>query len=95
MKKKLFLSLGLLFTILAFTGCNEDTNQSKICIYANEEEASKCKAGELSFFAPNSWGRERLPLVAIATYCDTNHQIIMNNSGVICRFINKREGIDK
>lgn len=53
MKKKLFLSLGLLFTILAFTGCNEDTNQSKICIYANEEEASKCKAGELSFFCTN------------------------------------------
>ncbi|RXJ95775.1 hypothetical protein CRU94_03945 [Arcobacter sp. AHV-9/2010] len=95
MQKKLFLSLGLLFTILAFTGCNENTNQSKICIYANEEEVSKCKVGELSFFAPNSWGSERLPLIAVATYCDTNHQIIMNNSGVICRFINKREGIDK
>lgn len=77
---------------LFFTGCNvsSNANQSKICIWQTDEEAKKCKNGELSYFSPDRWGNEKLPLNVIASYCDTNHQVIMNNSGVICTFTNER-----
>lgn len=87
--------ITLISTVLAatlFIGCNnvQSINQSKICIFSTDEEAKSCKNGEISFFAPERWGNERLPLNVIAAYCNTNHQIIMNNSGVICTFTNER-----
>ena len=89
--KKITLASAILATTL-FTGCNlnSNTEQSKICLFSTDEEAKKCKNGELSYFSPDRWGNEKLPLNVIATYCDTNHQVIMNNSGVICTFTNER-----
>jgi len=80
------------FAVLTLTGCNQKAqiDQSKMCIYRNSQEAKKCKAGELSWFKPNRWGSEQLPLGAAGTYCNFNHEIIYNNSGVICVFTDKR-----
>lgn len=88
--KKLILGSSLVLATLLFSGCS-DTNQSGICVYSNDEEAEKCENGRLAFFKPNRWGNEQLPLVVVATYCDTNHQIIMNDSGVVCTFANRSE----
>ena len=45
---------------LFFTGCNvsSNANQSKICIWQTDEEAKKCKNGELSYFQQTRWGKK-------------------------------------
>ena len=70
-----------LAVLTAFAGCKEQAaqkppvDQSRICVYSNDEEAQKCVNGELSFFNPTRWGNEQLPLFVVAQYCDTNYNI--------------------
>ena len=80
------------FTVLALVGCNQKAqiDQSKMCIYSTDEEAKQCKAGEMSWFKPSSWGNEQLPLNVAGVYCDFNYEVMYNNSGVICVFTDKR-----
>lgn len=96
MKKLAIFSL----TALVLAGCNlqaqmgqSKIDQSKLCIYSTDEVAAKCKPGELSWFAPSSWGNEQSPLIVAAAYCDFNYQVMYNNSGVICVFTDKRLSI--
>ena len=89
-----------LAVLTALAGCKEQAaqklpvDQSRICVYSNDEEARKCVNGELSFFNPTRWGNEQLPLFAVAQYCDTNYNITYNNAynnaGVVCVFTDKR-----
>jgi hypothetical protein len=81
------------FMIAVLTGCSAQpshTEQSKLCVFSGVTQAAKCKNGELAMFTPNSWGNDQLPLVAVAEFCNTNHQVIYNKSGVVCEFTNKR-----
>lgn len=96
------LSLTLLMLILS--GCyqtdtkksttpqvqNIKIDQSNICIFSSDEEAKMCKTGQLAWFRPSQWGNEQLPLNVAGLYCDFNHQVMNNNSGVICVFTNER-----
>jgi hypothetical protein len=66
------------------------TNQAKLCIFANADEATACHEGELAYFSPESWGNAQLPLGVIATYCNTNRPVQFNQGGVICTFTRKR-----
>lgn len=59
-------------------------------MYSNNDEAKKCKAGELAMFSPQVWGSEQLPLNVAAVYCDFNHEVMYTNAGVICVFTDKR-----
>lgn len=69
---------------------SREVAQDSICVYADDDGARKCKEGQLAWFQPRSWGNEQLPLLVVATYCDTNHQVVMNNAGVVCAFTSKR-----
>ena len=82
----------ILLAILGLTGCNQDTqiDQSKICVVNTDAEAKQCKDGEMILFKPGRWGNEQLPLNIAAAYCDFNHEVMFNNSGVICVFTDKR-----
>ncbi len=78
---------------LLLTGCfqeKQQIDQSNICIYSTDEEAAECKAGELSWFSPKTWGNEQLPLSVAAAYCDFNYEVMYNDSGVICVFTDQR-----
>ena len=88
MKRILLIAIS----VFVLTGCNQKNNidQSKICIYSTDKEAKQCKAGELSWFKPSRWGSEQLPLSVAGAYCDFNHEVMYNNSGVICVFTDKR-----
>jgi hypothetical protein len=90
MKTSLYVS-SFFLSLVIFTGCSQkaEVDQSKLCIYSNDEQAKQCKEGELAMFSPQSWGNEQLPLNVAAAYCDFNHEIMYNNSGVICVFTNK------
>ena len=85
-----------LAVLTTLAGCKEQAaqkppvDQSRICIYSNDEEARKCVNGELSFFNLTRWGNEQLPLFVVAQYCDTNYNITYNNAGVVCVFTDKR-----
>lgn len=83
--------LSLLF-IVTLSGCDVSTsiNQKDLCIYSSDQDAKECKAGQLSYFRPQSWGSEQLPLQVAAIYCDFNHQIMQTNAGVVCIFTDKR-----
>ncbi len=89
-------SIGFLcisFSVLGLAGCSgyaSRTEQSKVCVFSNVAQAAKCKNGELAFFSPDSWGNDQLPLLVVRLFCNTNHQIVYNDSGVICQFTNKR-----
>ncbi len=65
-------------------------NTSQLCMFANIEEAGKCKSGQTAFFAPQSWGNEQFPVVVAAKYCDFNHPIVLTNGGVACVFFKGR-----
>ncbi len=65
-------------------------DQSKLCIFSNDEDAKHCKPGELAMFRPDFWGNEQLPLNVAAIYCDFNHQVMYNVAGVICVFTDER-----
>ena len=74
---------------------SQRTRQSKLCIFSNDTQAKQCKAGELAYFSPDSWGNEQLPLNVIATFCNTNQPVLFNKSGVICTFTDKRKWLLK
>ncbi len=82
----------LILAALALTGCNQKAqiDQSKMCTFSTDDEAKKCKSGELAWLKPSRWGNEQLPLSAAAAYCDFNYEVMYNNSGVICVFTDKR-----
>ncbi|RUO20165.1 hypothetical protein [Aliidiomarina haloalkalitolerans] len=97
--KKLAL---LAFFSLTLTACSQEEivvveevkdtriDQSNICIYSTDDEAKLCVAGKLSFFKPTRWGNAQLPILVAAAYCDTNYQVIYNESGVLCVFTDER-----
>lgn len=66
-------------------------DQTSVCVYSNAQEASRCRDGQLSFFQPPTFGNEQLPLLAAATYCDFNHQIVHTRGGVVCVFTSQRK----
>lgn len=68
----------------------EKIDQSYLCIFSSDEEAALCEAGKLAFFKPNRWGNAQLPIIVTAAYCDTNYQVIYNESGVLCVFTDVR-----
>lgn len=75
---------------VCLSGCGSSIDQSSVCVYSTDHEATQCKSGQLSYFKPNRWGNEQLPLNVAAAYCDFNHQVVFNNSGVLCVFTNER-----
>lgn len=64
--------------------------QQNVCIFDSDEAAKKCTPGELAWFRPSQWGNAQLPLSVAVVFCDTNHQVIYNEAGVVCVFTNKR-----
>jgi hypothetical protein len=92
--KKMYIAI--LTSVVLFSGCSafksesNIINQTKLCVFSDDNGAKQCKSGETAFFSPQSWGNEQLPLNVAALYCDTNHQIIYNNAGVVCTFTDKR-----
>ena len=87
-------NIFLIAALVAFlAGCNQGQStidQSSLCTYSTDVQASKCAEGQLSFFSPDSWGNEQLPLIVASTYCDFNHPVMYNNSGVVCVFTKQR-----
>jgi hypothetical protein len=66
-------------------------NQASVCEFSNwRDGVSACKDGQLALFLPNSWGNERLPLLAAAMNCDWNYQVVQNVGGVVCVFTSAR-----
>lgn len=90
--RRVTLSLALLAPLLlsACGGAQAGTDQSRMCVFSTDAQAKKCKSGELAFFSPDGWGNEQLPLIVIATYCDTNRPVQFNKAGVVCTFTDKR-----
>ncbi|MGR5064696.1 lipoprotein [Photobacterium sp. DNB22_13_2] len=90
MKRIVIITLA----VLALAGCNQQANvqvdQSKLCAFSTDVEAKACKAGELAWFRPSTWGNEQLPLNVAAAYCDFNYDVMYNNAGVLCVFTDKR-----
>ena len=86
------LSAVLLAPLLlsACGGAQAETDQSRMCVFSTDAQTKKCKPGELAFFSPDGWGNEQLPLIVIATYCDTNRPVQFNKAGVVCTFTDKR-----
>lgn len=82
--------------VLTLTGCLDSVggtariDQSSVCTYSNEEAARACKNGQLSFFQPERFGNEQLPLIAAASYCDFNYPVMHTNGGVVCVFTTQR-----
>lgn len=89
--------LCLFFSVFVLAGCDQSSqvDQSKMCVYSNDIEAKRCKAGEISWYNPSKWGNEQTPLGVAAAYCDFNHSIMFNNAGVLCVFTDKRLSLVK
>ena len=61
------------------------------CIVQTDTDVfDNCAPTDIMFFKPIMWGNEQFPIHVSALYCDTNHQIIFNNSGVLCTFTDAR-----
>jgi hypothetical protein len=91
--RKILMFGSIIVVGILFAGCNiveKNIDQSKMCVAGSIEDIKKCKNGELMFYDPSSWGNEKMPIAVIGFYCDTNHQVFMNNSGVVCVFTDKR-----
>jgi hypothetical protein len=82
----------MLLSLAGLTGCQPLTSsdQANICMVSDDASAMECKPGKLIFFRPDYFGNEQLPLNIAAAYCDFNHQVMHNKSGVICVFTDKR-----
>lgn len=93
---KLALTMGVLLVVFALIGYSGQfgsaIDQSSVCLFDSEETAKQCKEGQLSFFQPSTFGNEQLPLIAAASFCDFNHQVIQTNGGVVCVFTGQRMG---
>jgi hypothetical protein len=96
---KKFLSLLILLgiaTIITLSGCTKQfrkIDNSRFCVISDLDNPSNCREGQIVAFLPPSWGNDQYPLIFVALYCDFNHQIIYNNGGVVCVFVNKRQVI--
>jgi hypothetical protein len=86
----LVLALFTPLVLSACSGAQAATDQSKLCIFSNDEQAKKCTPDELAYFSPDTWGNAQLPLIVIATYCNTNRPVQFNEAGVVCTFTDKR-----
>lgn len=88
----LLLFLGIVFASGASAGLlgGDGVNPDDVCIYQTDQEAQKCKDGDLAFFRPSAWGNQQSPLNAAAVYCDWSQQIVYNEAGVVCVFTRKR-----
>ncbi|MCX7099416.1 MAG: hypothetical protein NTV43_16085 [Methylococcales bacterium] len=93
---KIALTLAVLLAVFALIGYSgkfgSTIDQSSLCLFDSEETAKQCKEGQLSFFQPSMFGNEQLPLIAAASFCDFNHQIIQTKGGVVCVFTGQRMG---
>lgn len=95
------ISLSLLCSVLilssfspafAFFGGNgKEVNQANVCKAESFEEITgNCKEGDILLFTPKTWGNEQFPIAVSGIVCNINHQVIMNNSGVVCVYTEKR-----
>jgi len=97
--------LGLTVILVACGGGKSDTpqkdtsassaqtasaNASKLCVFSNDEEADKCQSGQISLFAPHSFGNEQLPVIFAAKYCDFNFPMVSTVGSVSCVFFKGR-----
>lgn len=76
--------------IVAQAVAQKPTEASKLCPFANDDEAVKCQPGQIALFIPQSWGNEQLPIIYAAKYCDFNFPIVHTNGAVSCVFFNGR-----
>ncbi|MCP2040391.1 hypothetical protein L1281_000974 [Neisseria sp. HSC-16F19] len=74
----------------AASSAAREIDQSGICFVRTDADVRECKPERLIFIAPDRWGSERNPLQWAASFCNTNHQVIYNNSGVLCVFTDAR-----
>ncbi|MDT0617886.1 hypothetical protein RM531_05335 [Salinisphaera sp. P385] len=65
-------------------------DQSKLCLFTSDDEASQCKPGELAYFKPPAAVNNQVMLNVAAAYCDAHHQVVWNSGGVICVFTRER-----
>lgn len=72
------------------SACSAGVSQSKICVAAPDQVAETCKAGEMVFVKPQSWGNDQYPLLLTAAFCDLNHQVVQSPGGVVCVYTDKR-----
>lgn len=84
--------VNILTALFLMSGCNQQAkiDQSDMCVYSTDEEAKQCKKGEMALFKPSRWGNEQLPILAAASYCDFNYEVMYNNAGLICVFTDER-----
>ncbi|MGB9873431.1 MAG: hypothetical protein ACPLRS_00490 [Hydrogenobacter sp.] len=87
MKKLFAIALAV-----SLYGCQEANrvDNSELCVVNDFRLIPNCKEGNLIAFLPESWGNDQLPLYFVALHCDFNHQIIYNNSGVVCVYTAQR-----
>ncbi len=97
-----FIRWPIVVMAFVLTGCRVESpqpqtapvqsqiDQTSVCVYTDEQQAKLCREGQLAMFQPASFGNEQLPILAAATYCDFNYQIIHTNGAVLCVFTAKR-----
>lgn len=99
--KKISLSLlSALLVLCPFTsvsaffgGGKSDINQENVCKARSVEEIGRnCKEGDIMVYFPTTWGNEQLPVYITGIVCNINHQVVMNNAGIVCVFTDKRLG---
>lgn len=65
-------------------------NNAKLCVFKDDDEATKCQSGQISLFLPSRWGNEQLPVIVAAQYCDFNFPVVHTNGAVSCVFYRGR-----
>jgi hypothetical protein len=91
MKIKHGYSLAMLgaLAISALSGCDSSSANQPLCMVDSTDWdtiTGECKQGQKVAFLPSTFGNEQLPIIFSAFYCDINHNIVMNNGGVVCVF---------
>ncbi|MDT0617885.1 hypothetical protein RM531_05330 [Salinisphaera sp. P385] len=86
------LSIGLAALLLA--GCEGvglvGVDQGQLCLFSSDDDATKCKEGELAYFKPAQAAGGQTVLNVAAAYCNIGHEIVTNEGGVLCVFTRKR-----
>ena len=97
--KKISLSIAsalLVFSVMNpayafFAKGTKEIDQSNVCLADGLDNLGEnCKEDDILIFTPTVYGNEQLPLIVVAVACNLNHQVLMNNSGVVCTFTSKR-----
>jgi hypothetical protein len=66
--------------------------QGNVCHVKNGDEAAKnCENSDVILYQPSSFGNEQLPIIISAAFCDYEHPIVYNSSGVSCIFTDTRK----